>query len=336
MRKKVISSLQYMLFLGLGLFLIWFQLKDMSPADKESFTSALKQANYWIVVPIVIMSLFSHLCRSQRWRIMMEPMGFKPKLSNTFCVTMVGYLANAGVPRLGEVLKCTFLSRYEKIPADKLVGTIIVERMFDLICFLAVVGLTFLIEFQVVSGFLKERFSEGGKFNPTKLFMVLGALLVIVLVTRWLFKKYPTNGFVKKVKKIVSGIKEGFLTVSRLKKRGPFFLWTFLMWAMYLLQVYVGFLAMDATAGLNIGASLAVLVLASLAMIITPGGIGAFPLFIMEVLVLYNIGSAYGKAFGWLMWGVSTIIVIVAGLFCLLILPYLNKNYHAQGKRHTA
>jgi uncharacterized membrane protein YbhN (UPF0104 family) len=335
MRKKVISSLQYLLFLGLGLFLIWFQLKDMSPADRESFINALKQANYWVVLPIVFMSLFSHLCRAQRWRIMMEPMGFKPKLSNTFCVTMVGYLANAGVPRLGEVLKCTFLSRYEKIPADKLVGTIIVERMFDLLCFLTVVGITFLVEFEVVSGFLSDKFSDGGKFNPTKLIVIVGSILAVIFFLRWLFKKYPQNKVIHRIKGIGSGIKEGFLTVIRLKKRGPFFIWTFLMWAMYLLQVYVGFFAMEAVSGLSIGTSLAVLVLASLAMIVTPGGIGTFPLFIMEVLLLYNIDSTHGKAFGWLMWGVSTIIVIVAGLFCLLILPYLNKNYHAQGKRHS-
>ena len=334
MRKKIIAGLQYVLFLGLGLFLIWYQLKSMSSADKAAFFQSLTQANYWVVVPIIILSLFSHLCRAQSWRLMMEPMGYKPSLANTFCVTMIGYLANSGVPRLGEVLKCTFLSRYEHIPADKLLGTILIERMFDLVCFLGVVGLAFLVEFEVVSSFLGEKFSEGGHINFTKLAIVLGCILLFILVLRFIFKKYTHLKWVHRLQAMAKGIKEGFLTVITLKKRGQFLGLTFLMWLLYLLQIYFGYFAMEAVSGLGFGSSLAVMVLASLAMIITPGGIGTFPLFVMNVLLLYHIPETYGKAFGWLMWGVSTSIMVVSGLICLLIIPNLNKKNYAQGQSH--
>ena len=337
MRKKIISVLQYMLFLGLGVFLIWFQFKDMSPADRQSFFDALRQANYWVVPVIVVMSLASHLSRAQRWRIMMEPMGFKPRLSNTFCVTMVGYMANAAVPRLGEVLKCTFLSKYERIPADKLVGTIIVERMFDLICFLTFIGLTVIVEFDTVERYLADKVSSGtGQgFNWTKLAIIVGSIIIVVLITRFLLKTYKDNKVVARFSKIVSGIKEGFLTVKNLKRRWAFLGHTLFIWTMYLMQIYVGYQAMEAVAGLSIGSSMALLTLASFAMIITPGGIGAFPTAIGGILVLYNVPKEpSGLAFGWLMWGVSTLIVVIGGIISLLVLPYLNKNKHAQGQHH--
>ena len=126
MRKRLFSILQYIIFLGGGIFLVWWQLKSMTAEQKTAFIAAFHHANYWLLFPVILGIFLSHFSRAMRWKLMMEPLGYRPAIKNVFAVTMVGYFANAAVPRLGEILKCTFLARYENLKVDKLVGTIII------------------------------------------------------------------------------------------------------------------------------------------------------------------------------------------------------------------
>lgn len=340
MRKRFLSILQYMLFLGAGLFLVWWQLKSMTVAEKAEFYEALKHANYWIIIPITVMSILSHLSRSMRWKLLMEPLGYNPKLKNVFAVTMVGYLANAAIPRLGEILKCTFLARYEKLKADKLVGTIIVERTFDFLCYLVFIGITILIQINVVSDFVKKELqliaAAEGLPIWAKLLIVAVFIFLLLFTIKYLFRKFPGNKVIIKINNIIKGIAEGFRSIKNLQHRKAFLLHTFFIWLMYLLQIYLGFFAMDGTDHLSMKAAFSVLSLATLAMIATPGGIGSFPIFVMQTLTIYGIAGPLGKAFGWLMWGVSTGIIITAGILALLFLPYLNKKRHEISSGDTA
>jgi len=330
MPKRLFSILQYILFLGGGIFLVWWQLREMTPADKKEFYNAFNYANYWLIIPITIMAMLSHLSRSMRWKLLMEQLGYKPALKNVFMVTIIGYLANAAVPRLGEVLKCTFLSRYEKLKVDKLVGTILIERTFDVFCYLLFIGITVLIQIGVVGDFVKEKIHSLGssRILPlwAKLLILVGFLYGLLLLIKFLFRKFPHNKVIIKIKNFFSGIAEGFKTIRNLRKRKLFLAHTLFIWAMYLLQIYLAFQSMEGTSHLSIKAACSVLTLATLSMIITPGGIGSFPLFVMQTLVIYNIASPVGKAFGWLIWGVSSGIIIIAGLICLLVLPYINRK----------
>ena len=330
MRKRIFSILQYLIFLGGGLFLVWWQLRAMTEAEKTEFYNAFTHANYWLVIPVVIMSILSHISRSMRWKLLMEPLGYAPALKNVFAVTMVGYLANAAVPRLGEILKCTFLARYEHLKVDKLVGTILVERTFDFVCYLIFIGITILIQINLIGAYAKKEFDtliqSSGIPVWAKLLMVILVILFIVYGIKYLLKRYPQNSIIIKINNFFRGIGAGFTSLRNLKHRRLFVLHTFFIWAMYLLQIYLGFSAMDGTAHLSLKAACSVLSLATLAMIATPGGIGSFPFFVMETLTIYTISQPMGKAFGWLMWGVSTGLVIVLGLLALLLLPYLNKK----------
>jgi uncharacterized protein (TIRG00374 family) len=332
MRKRLTSLLQYILFLGAGIFLIWWQLKSMTPAEKTSFYASLSNANYWLMVPVVFMSILSHLSRSMRWKLLMEPLQYYPSTKNTFASTMVGYLANAAIPRLGEVLKCSLLARYEKLKIDKLFGTILLERTFDMLCYLIFIAITVLIQINLVGGYVVEKLETAGQGAVVPLWAKL--LLLVVLVwaifkgMKWLVKKFPHNKIIMKISGFISGMAAGFTTIKNLKKRKMFIAHTVFIWAMYLLQIYIGFSAMEGTGHLSIKAAFSVLSFATLAMIITPGGIGSFPIFVMETLLIYSIASPVGIAFGWLLWGANTAIVIVLGLICLLFLPYINKHKH--------
>lgn len=329
-KKRLGSILQYIIFLGGGILLVWWQLKGMSAIDKIEFNNALHRANYWLLLPVAVMSLLSHLSRAMRWQLLLEPLGYKASLKNLFSVTMVGYLANAAVPRLGEVLKCTFLARYEKLKVDKLVGTIIIERTFDALSYLVFIAITILFQYHVIGDFLQEKINgfNGNSGIPIwgKILIALSAGIALLLLVRLLLKKLAHVDLVKKLQGILQGLLQGFSTIKHLRRRKLFLAHTVFIWTMYLLQIYVGFYAINATSNLGLLPAFSVLTLATLAMILTPGGIGTFPFFVMQTLAIYLIPLQQGKAFGWLMWGASTSIVIVVGFACLLLLPYINKN----------
>ncbi len=330
MRKRFFSILQYIIFLGGGLFLVWWQLKSMTEIEKNEFYSALKNAHYWIALPVAIMIILSHISRSMRWKLLMEPLGYKPALKNVFAVTMIGYLANAAIPRLGEILKCTFLAKYEHLKSDKLFGTIIVERSFDVFCYLIFIGITVLIQIEKVSGFLNKEIkiitTTTGIPLWMKFIILISIVILLIVIIGKLFKKFPHNKVIVGINNFIKGIGEGFRSIKNLQKRKEFLLHTLFIWTMYLLQIYLAFLAMNGTEHLPIKAAFSVLTLATLAMIATPGGIGSFPIFVMQTLTIYGIAAPLGKAFGWVIWGVSTGLIVSVGLMSLLAIPYLNKK----------
>ncbi|MCP9750899.1 lysylphosphatidylglycerol synthase transmembrane domain-containing protein [Ferruginibacter sp. HRS2-29] len=330
MRKRIFSILQYIIFLGGGLALVVWQLNSMTAREAHEFRQALTSANYWLIIPVIAMSLMSHVSRSMRWKLLMEPLGYTPKLANVFGVTMVGYLANSAVPRLGEILKCTMLAKREQLKTDKLVGTILVERTFDFICYIIFIVVTVLIQMKVVGNFASnelKKLSSGSVFPIwAKISIFILGVFLIIYCVKYLLKQHPDNKIILSINNFFKGIGDGFSTIRNLKHRTMFLVHTVFIWSMYLLQIYVGFYAIGGTAHLGLNAACSVLALATLAMIATPGGIGSFPFFVMKTLALYEISEPMGKAFGWLIWGVSTGIILVVGLTALIILLSTQKN----------
>ncbi|HXS57802.1 MAG TPA: lysylphosphatidylglycerol synthase transmembrane domain-containing protein [Hanamia sp.] len=328
MKKKIFQALQYIIFLGLGIFLTWWQLGKMSPEQELLFKESLRNAHYIYLIPIIIITLLSHVSRAMRWKILIEPLGHHPSTANTFYATMCGYLANTFLPRAGEILRCTLLSRYEKIPATKLFGTILLERIFDLFCYFLLIVFTILIQLETVSDFVKTRINQITRFaNGVSVWLIMSVILLFAglcfVIIKWVFKKHHNHKLVIKIKGLHLGLKEGFLTVIHLKKRKQFIAHTVFIWAAYTLEIYIGFSALPATSSLGVGAALSVLSLATLAMIVSPGGLGAFPVAVQQVLLVYNVDNI---SFGWLMWGATTAIIIVAGIICFGLLIYQNRN----------
>jgi uncharacterized protein (TIRG00374 family) len=341
MKRKILGILKYMLFLGLGIFLVWWSLSGI-PDDKwVDFKKSFATARYWLLIPVFFILMASHLLRALRWRILMQPLGYYPTLGNTFFAVMIGYLANLAVPRLGEVLKCTILARYEKVPAEKLVGTIVAERAFDVVSLGIIFLLAFLFQFDVVGDYgmslIRQLFtSKTGEVSYTKALIGVAILVMIVIILKVWFYKFAHLKLVIFIKKLIKGIWEGVISVRGLKRKLPFIICSIGIWSLYLLGTWVGFYATIGTTGLGLDVALSALAFASVGMIITPGGIGAYAFFMAKVLEKNGVPFELGFANGTLQWFAQFLLVLIVGFISLGLLPYFNKQKHtdAQSGHH--
>jgi hypothetical protein len=236
------------------------------------------------------------------------------------------------VPRLGEVVKCSILNRYEKIPTDKLVGTVVAERAFDLVCLAAIFALTFFSQVDVIgvyaAAMLNKIFASGAS-TGTRLLkgaLILAGLTAVFIILRWVFKKFAHISIVQKIKEILRNIWHGLTSIRYLKNRGWFIFYTVFMWILYLAAIRVGMAAMKETSIYGIKASLSVLSMGSIGMIATQGGIGAYPFLVQETMVLYGLTENMGKAFGWLLWLVQFFMVLIFGAVSIFLLPVINRK----------
>jgi uncharacterized membrane protein YbhN (UPF0104 family) len=316
-------------FFLLGIALIWWSLHQIPAEEWTKFTLALKQSKLWIVFPVFIILGLSHFLRALRWRLIMEPLGYRPSIANTYLAVLIGYLANLAIPRLGEVLKCTLLAKYEHVPAEKIVGTIVAERAFDVISLGIVFLLALGLQFNVIeAGWnqLKNQTTASvmdSNEGDWKMYLLLGIGIVLIALFFILRKRIPT--ILASIKKIISGIWEGVMSATKLKQHNLFFLYSFGIWFLYLLATYVGLYATAGTES-SFATAISCLAYASIGMILTPGGIGAYAYFMAKVLELNGVDYTLGLANGTLQWFSQFLIVIVLGGISLIILPIINKQ----------
>lgn len=331
MKKRLKVILQYLLFLGLGFFFVWMSVKDIDDEKWGQIRFALRNARYYLIAPVFIILLLSHYTRALRWRLLIESLGYTPHKANTFFAVMIGYLANQGVPRMGEVLKCTVLARYEKIPADKLVGTIILERLIDAISLLIVFGITLAIQPGLYADIINQAFhSSGGETQkgiPGYIWLLAVAGLVITIIAVWMIRKKKNfSDLLELFRTIGRRIWQGLSAVQHLKKRGQFILLTLLLWSLYLTGGYIGFHALHETEHFGIREAFTVLSAGSIGMIISPGGIGGYALLIEGTMMMYGLQQGIAAAFGWLLWIAQTVVILIGGLVSFILLPWYNKR----------
>jgi uncharacterized protein (TIRG00374 family) len=331
MKKRLSTILQYLFFLGLGIFLVWWSIRELTVADKFQIKQALQRARYWLVIPVFAILFLSHYVRGMRWRLLMEPMGYMPSMTNTFFAVMIGYLANQAVPRLGEVLKCTVLARYEKIPADKLVGTIILERIIDAITLLLIFGITLAIQpglyTQIMDTFFTSSKEKDVEKMPGWVLLLIIIGIIAFLIGLWMIiKKKNLRDVGALFKKILSRIWQGISAIQHLRKRGLFIFLTLVLWSLYLVGGLLGFHALQETSHYGIREAFTVLSAGSVGMIVTPGGIGAYAYILEKTMQLYGLPKGIALAFGWLLWLAQTVVILIGGLISFVAIPWYNKK----------
>ena len=321
MNKKIRKTLFIILPITLGVFLIWYFLSKLSSQDKIDIINSFKSANYWWVLFSLILGILSHLSRAYRWQFMLEPIGFKPKLPNLIMTVLIAYLLNLLIPRSGEVARATAISKYENIPFEKAFGTIVAERIADVIMLLFIIGLAFFMQ----ADLLKKTLFKDSSSNSLQSVLILIALLILGVVFYRLIKK-SENAFFVKIKNFINGLIEGAVSIFKMKKKWPFIFHTVFIWLMYVIMFYVVSFALPETTNLPFGAIIVGFVVGSLSMALTNGGLGTYPVFVASALILYNIEDNPARAFGWIMWTAQTLMILLFGGLSFLLLPIYNRN----------
>ena len=333
--KSLKSFIQFFLFLALGILLLWVTTRSLSRDEIKMLQELIFGSNWLMVLPCVIILLLSHYIRSIRWKMMILPLGFNPGIWNVFMSVITGFFFNLLFPRLGEVMKCTLLGKYEKIPVDKLIGTMVAERMVDLLCLMLVILITILIQLQRVWSYTEELLSILiHKIMVDKWILII--FLIFLILTGYgiyyFLRSNSNSRVIKKIRSMISGFYEGILSIRKIDKKGTFIFHTLFIWFLYLLSIKVGFYALQPLASMGWPASLTILTFGSFAMIATQGGIGAYQLAVQKTLSLYGVNAVSGLAFGWLLWSVQTVMLLITGPLCLLLLLWYNKTKTTEQK----
>ena len=316
--KKIVFTV---LPIALGVFLIWYSLSKLKPNDIEAIQNSFKTANYWWVGFSLFLGIMSHLSRAYRWQFMLEPLGYKPKFINNVLAVLVAYLVNLIVPRAGEFARATAISKYEHIPFEKAFGTIVSERVADVIMLLSIIALAFFFQTELLSSYF---FSGEDSGNNYALYILIG-LAVLGLVFFRLVKK-SKNPLIKKVQSFVYGLIQGIISIFKMKKKWAFIFHTLFIWLMYVLMFYVVTFALPETTHMPFGAIIVGFVVGGLSMALTNGGLGTYPVFVASALTLYGINENAALAFGWIMWTAQTAMVLLFGGISFLVLPIYNKE----------
>lgn len=311
-----------MFYAALAAFFIWMSLRHLNADQWTEIQAAIRNTRYILILPVVGILLLSHWVRALRWRLLIESLGHQVSRSDSFYAVMIGYLVNQGVPRLGEIMKCTLLGRKSGIPVEKLIGTILLERLFDACCLVIFFGLTLVIQpdlydklmttfFETKSNTLASATSDDSGFA----IWIFGGLLVTGgIFLWWKLRRMNVSAAKERLARFQKQFVQGLRSIQHLKARGYFLFLTLVMWTCYLGGGYIGLLAFSDTQHLGLPVAFSILSAGSVGMIASPGGIGAYAYLIQKTMELYGIQEAASIAFGWLLWLVQTGVVVVAGL----------------------
>lgn len=313
--KKI--NLKNLLPIFIGVFCIYYSFKDISFSEfKEYFT----KINYlWVFVGISLGAL-SHISRSYRWKFLIEPLGYKLGFINSVLTVFSAYLINYTVPRAGDIARGTMISKYENIPFEKAIGTIVAERAVDVMSILIIIVIGLIIEFDKISNKLIG-FVEKSDFST-----VLLSLLIVLIVTATVYFVIKRFKFYKKIKSFLSGLIDGITIIFKMKNRNQFIFHSIFIWLMYVLMFYFtskAFVDLNQVTFFQLTISFT---LAALSIMFSNGGIGIYPLAVEESLGWYGVQSATGLAFGWVMWLSQTLMVVIFGGLSLFVLPFINRS----------
>ncbi len=331
--KKIKDLLRITFFLSIGIFFIWIFLSKLTPAQKTEILAAFSRIKvFWLIV-IAFFGLLSIYLRAIRWNMLLEPMGHKPRTSNAFMAIMIGYLANLALPRIGEMIRCTLLYKYDNVPVTKSFGTVIVERVIDLVLLLVFFAIAILVQIDILSAFAYDKILVPlqKKFDIINVKMIIILILTVFIVSSFIIflfirNKHSNSPFLNKIRELLKGFWHGLKSVSKLKHPYLFVLYSILIWVSYFFSTYFAFFCLAETSNLGVNAALAVLAFGTVSFIVVQGGIGIYPFIVANTLALYGIFKTTGYAFGWIVWSLQTIEIIIGGLISFIILPIINKK----------
>ncbi len=323
--------LRLVVFLGIGVFFIYWFLLKLDASQKDAIWQAFLEADYgWVAIGMAC-CLLSHFVRALRWQLLFHPIGLHPTLGHTFGSVVVAYLGNLAFPRAGEVMRCATLRTSEGIPVEKSLGTVVTERLIDLLAFALVVVIGLLAMFGQAKDWLYNTLSE--KYdNLPNMAMIAGALVVLAVAAfvayKLFWKRLLRFSLVRRVDRLVRGMVDGVKSILHLggRRTALFILYSVVIYLLYILGGLIIFQAFEQTRWLGFTAAFVVYLFGSVGMTLSQGGIGVYPVLVQLALDIYGIPMEVGTACGWLLWSLQQAVVIVVGAAFLIYFSIKKRN----------
>lgn len=316
-KLKSLASIFIPILLGLGLTV--YSYNSFSDQQLEQMKGYFVNANYSYVMLSLFLAFLGYVLRAYRWKYTIEQLGHKPDFTLNFLAVSIGYFVNLSIPRSGEVSRALVLKKYQNIPFDKTFGTIIAERILDMVILLMFIATALLVEFDTLKNFILE-------YVPIQKLIILSVIGILGMFVGGYFYFYSEWKLILLLKSKVQGLKEGALSIFKLEHKWRFIFQTLLIWISYVLMFYATTFALKATESITLGTTLVAFVIGSLVIAFTNGGFGFFPVLIAKIFFLYQIPLEAGNAFGWIVWTSQLVITVVLGIFAFLVLPIIRKK----------
>jgi glycosyltransferase 2 family protein len=319
LKQQISKWLSILLPILVGIFLIVYTYQKFTAEQILEIRGYFKNANYSYICLGLFIAFLGNASRAYRWKFVLEHMGYKTSFYNNFMAVSIGYLLNLSVPKSGEISRAVVLKKYEDVPFDKGFGTIVAERIIDLVVLLGFMLLAILLQFRIVKSFILDKI-------PMQELLLFIAACTVVGVTLLLVYFYSKLPWILALKEKIVGLKEGVLSILHMKKKLEYFLHTAFIWFSYILMFYITLFVIPETSSITIGAVITAFVVGSIAIAFTNSGFGAYPFLISKILLVYSISETAGNAFGWIVWTSQMFLVVVLGVLSFLLLPVFNRN----------
>ena len=331
MKKRLGDILKFVVFLGIGIFFIYWFLLKLDAEQKAAIWQSFLSAKWGWVLVVMAVSIISHFFRALRWRLLFKPLDHYPTLNNTFGAVMVTYLANLAVPRLGEVMRCAMLRTSEKIPMEKSIGTVFTERIIDMLMFALIVFLGFLLMFSSVKDFIYDSLSQKFSSLPTLATLAVIAILLLAalfVIYKLFHDKLMKFGIYRRLFELLQGCVDGVKSILHLGTKSTilFLIYSLIIYFLYIAGGWIILEAFSDTMHLGFQTAFVIYLFGSVGMMISQGGLGAYPVLVWQALALYGIGETTGLACGWLLWSSQQVIVLIVGLAYLVYFSLLKKK----------
>ena len=309
-----------MIPLAIGVFFIYLSYQNTTPEDRININRYIKNADYRFVCLSAFFGILSHISRAIRWKYLLAPLGYHPKTINSILAVLICYLSNLGIPRSGELLRASTMSRYENIPFQKGFGTIIAERVIDLILLVVCILFALVIQYDLIVNNLN--FEKLNFFQIGLSLFILASGFIIFRV----FFLQSTHPSTYRIKKFFQGIWEGMISLKKISNKEFFVAHTLFIWMMYILMFWIVKFSITETASLGMNAMIPAFVIGGLSISATNGGIGIYPYSVSLVLVAYGVSNESSLAFGWIIWTCQTLMVVTFGAMAFFALPLVNRQ----------
>ena len=318
--RKVLSLSKKTIPLGIGVFFIYLTYINTTAEDRENIIKYIQNANYRFVFMSVFFGILSHISRAVRWQYLLVPMGYHPKTMNSILAVLIGYLSNLGIPRSGELLRASVMDRYESIPFQKGFGTIIAERVVDLVILFTFLLVALGLQYDLIADYLNLR-----DLNFFYALLSLILLFTVFIVLRTFFR-YSTHPITVIIKQFFQGLWEGMVSIKHMKNKVLFVTHTIFIWLMYVLMFWIIKFSIPETVNLGINAMIPAFVVGGLSISATNGGVGIYPYTVSMVLIAFGVSKESSLAFGWIIWTCQTLMVVTFGAIAFFALPLVNRQ----------